>query len=269
MTEVPVPPAPGPHRSAEGEGQIGTIRWTLRTGGRLQPAERRRLAADLVAAHLHNAAGRLGMLVGLNSGRRAWLAPERLRPPASALTRAAAEAALRQLPPALLNHSHRTFVFGVALGELERIEVDTELLYAAAMLHDTGLVLPNGSEDFTLASARLAGEVAEQVGLSTAATETLQTAITMHHSPRVTRAAGAVAYLLSGGAGVDVVGLRSWELPPAILAQVVSEHGRVGFKSYFTKAWKQEAARVPLGRARLLNRFGAFTAAIRLAPFGE
>jgi hypothetical protein len=39
--------------------------------------------------------------------------------------------------------------------------------------------LPNGS-DFTLSSMRLAREVADQVGLSAAATEVMQTAITMH-----------------------------------------------------------------------------------------
>jgi hypothetical protein len=111
--------------------------------------------------------------------------------------------------------------------------------------------------------------VAEQVALSTAATETLQTAITMHHSPRVPLAAGPVAYLLSAGAGVDVVGMRCWDLPASILAEAVREHPRERFKAYFTQAWAAEAARVPQGRAKLLRRYGAFTAAIALAPFDE
>jgi hypothetical protein len=105
--------------------------------------------------------------------------------------------------------------------------------------------------------------------LSTAATETLQTAITMHHSPRVTLAAGPVAYLLSAGAGVDVAGLRCWKLPRTTLADVVRDHPREGFKQYFAQAWADEAARVPHGRARLLRRYGAFAVAIRLAPFDE
>jgi hypothetical protein len=115
----------------------------------------------------------------------------------------------------------------------------------------------------------VARDVAEQVGLSTAATETLQTAITMHHNPRVTLTAGPVAYLLSAGAAVDVVGLRCWDLPRSTLADTVRDHPRDGFKAYFSQAWADEAARVPLGRARLLRRYGAFTAAIALAPFDE
>ncbi len=91
----------------------------------------------------------------------------------------------------------------------------------------------------------------------------------MHHSPRVTLAAGPVAYLLAAGAGVDVAGLRCWELPRGILTDTVRTHPREGFKEYFADAWADEAARVPQGRARLLRRYGAFTAAIRLAPFDE
>jgi hypothetical protein len=185
------------------------------------------------------------------------------------LTRAAEECARRVLTGPLLNHSYRTYVYGRALGELEGTDVDTELLFAGALLHDTGLVNPTGTADFTLTSARLARQVAEQVGLSTDATETLMTAITMHYSPGVTVNAGPVAYLLAAGAAVDVVGLRSWELPPATIAEVVRAHPRADFKTVFTEAFREEAARVPEGRARVLQRYGALAAAIRFAPFKD
>jgi hypothetical protein len=248
---------------------VGTIDWSRRTGGRLDARQRRTLVADLARAHLSNAFGRLRLTVHLHPGRNAYVPPTRLAAPHSALTAAATQAATRILPAVLLRHSERAYTFGRALGELEGIDVDTELLYAAALLHDTGLVLADGTDDFTLASARVAWDVAEEVGLSTAATETLQTAITMHHSPRVTLEAGPVAYLLAAGAGVDVVGLRAWDLPRAVLESAVADQPRDGFKSYFARAWADEAARVPQGRARLLRRYGAFGAAIRLAPFTE
>jgi hypothetical protein len=248
---------------------VGTIHWSRRTGGRLDPPQRRALVAELARIHITNAVGRLRMAAHLHPGGNAYVQPSRLEAPDSPLTRAATRAAARILPPTLLAHSHRTYIFGRALGELERIDIDTELLYAAALLHDTGLVIAAGTDDFTLASARVAWDVAEQVGLSTAATETLQTAITMHHSPRVTLDAGPVAYLTSAGAGVDVVGIRSWDLSPSVLQRAVADHPRQGFKAYFARAWADEAARVPEGRARLLRRYGAFSAAIRLAPFGE
>jgi hypothetical protein len=79
------------------------------------------------------------------------------------LTRAATDAATRVLPSTLLNHSYRTYRFGPALGELEEIDVDVELLFAAALLHDTGLVVASGRDDVTLTSARVARDVADRL----------------------------------------------------------------------------------------------------------
>jgi HD domain len=245
---------------------LGTHAWVERTGGRLTTAERRSLLRPLVRTHVTNAAGRLSMLLRVNSGRRAVITGQRALPD-SVLTRAAEDVARRRLSPALLNHSYRTYAFGAALGEREKLDVDREVLFAAALLHDVGLPIPTAQVDFTQASARAAREVAEQVGLSTAATDTLRSAITLHHSPGVTLAHGPVAYLLSAGAGLDVVGVRSWQLPPDLLAAVVAAHPRDGFKREFSAAFRTEATWVPDGRARFLHRYGAFGLAIKTAPF--
>jgi HD superfamily phosphohydrolase YqeK len=111
-------------------------------------------------------------------------------PPDSALTRAAEALARRRLSPAVLNHSYRTYAFGAALGELESLDVDRELLFAAALLHD-------------IRPTTAAREVAEQVGLSTAATGILLGAVTLQHSSGVTLAHGEVGYLLSAGVALD------------------------------------------------------------------
>ena len=246
---------------------FGTHTWVERTGGLLTAAERRSLLRPLASAHLTNAVGRLSMLVGVNTGRRAVVPAARLQAPDSALTRAAEAEARRRLTPALLNHSFRTFAFGSALGALENLDVDREVLFAAALLHDVGLPTPVEGVDFTRASDRVARDVAEDVGLSTAATNAMRTSITLHYSPGVTRDQGPVAYLLSAGAGLDVAGLRSWQLPPDILAAVIAEHPRLGFKREFAAAFRAEAGRVPRGRAAFLRRYGAFDLAIKAAPF--
>jgi hypothetical protein len=206
-------PTPAPPGGEAAVADLGTLDWVDRTGGQLSGAERRSLLGPVARTHAVNAAGRLSMLAGLNSGRRARVAPSLLVPPTSALTRAAAEHAQRRLSPALLNHSYRTFAFGAALGALEGRPVDAELLFAAALLHDTGLPTSDRDVDFTRNSARIARDVAEEVGLSSAASETMRTAITLHLSPNVPLARGPEAHLLAAGAGVDAVGLRSWQLP--------------------------------------------------------
>ena len=61
---------------------VGTHTWVERTGGLLTGAERRALLRPLASAHVTNAVGRLSMIVGVNTGRRARVAAGRLRRPA-------------------------------------------------------------------------------------------------------------------------------------------------------------------------------------------
>jgi hypothetical protein len=74
--------------------------------------------------------------------------------------------------------------------------------------------------------------------------------------------------LLSEGAAVDVAGIRSWDLPSQILHNAVRDYPRVGFEMAFADAFRVEADRVPRGRAKVVNRYGALITA-RLAPFDE
>jgi hypothetical protein len=226
------------------------------------------MAPAVVAAQARNVAGRLAMAAHLNQGRRRELDLDRLLPPATTLTRVAEAHALARLGPTILNHSRRTYAFGAALGIVDGIDVDHELLYAAALLHDVGLRDgAGGRTDFTVASAAVASQVADEVGLPQTGAEILATAITLHHSPDVRLSDGPVAYLLSAGAAVDVIGLRAWDLPPSTVVTIVDQHPRLGFKREFARAFRAEAARVPRGRAQFLQRYAAFGLAIRMAPF--
>lgn len=223
--------------------QIGTHTWLERTGGALSPRERRHLLRPLAAAHLTQRNG-----------------PDRRR------------AAIESRPIRDGQPRSRTgsrLAAGERLGRLSRLDVDRDLLFAAAMLHDLGLTSPTPRVDFTMLGVRAGRDRTEQVGLPSPATDTLLTAITLHHSPGVTPACGPVAYLLSAGAALDVVGLRSWTLPLRTLDAVTSAYPRLGFKREFIAAFRAEAAHVPAGRAAFLRRYGAFDLAIRPAPFRD
>lgn len=224
----------------------------------------------VLAAHAGMAVGRSTSALRINRGRRRRLDIDELTPPSSILTRVAESHATSRLSPSLLNHSLRTYAFGAALGMLDGRHVDRELLFTAALLHDVGLVSGTGDgTDFTLASAALARQVASDVGLPRRGADIVMSAITLHHSPDVRTADGAVAQLLSAGAAVDVIGLRSWDLPASTVASIVERHPRLGFKREFSAAFRGEATRVPRGRVQFLERYAAFDLAIRLAPFSE
>ena len=53
----------------------------------------------------------------------------------------------------IAGHSYRTWMFGLALAALDRAEIDRELFYCAALLHDYGIAEPTPGRDFTLGGA--------------------------------------------------------------------------------------------------------------------
>ena len=62
--------------------------------------------------------------------------------PVSAAATAALAVATEYCSPALLNHSVRSYLWAAEYARRHDIEVDHELLYVAAVLHDLGLVAP-------------------------------------------------------------------------------------------------------------------------------
>ena len=198
---------------------IGSIGWTERTGGVLTARECLTLARPLLRGELSILAGRLAMVLRMHSGRRSSIDPASLVPPDSPLARDAEVAAQELLTPALLNHSSRAYTWGAAIAALHGITFDRELLYLAAMFHDTGIPSPVPEVDFTVRSAALAREFTDSHHVPADNRELVANAIAMHYTPGVGLESGAEAYLLSAGAAVDVFGLRSNEIPDAVRQQ--------------------------------------------------
>jgi HD domain-containing protein len=249
--------------------RIGSIEWTERTGGVLTTRECVSLAGPLVRDELRIAAGLLALALRRHSGRRSTVDPAALMPPDSRMARDAEAAARDLLSPALLNHSRRAFAWGSAIAALKGIPFDRELLYVASMLHDSGLPSPVPQVDFTVRSAELAREFAARHCMPADGRELVANAIALHHTPGVGLEFGAEAFLLSAGAGVDVFGLRSDEVPDAVRESVIRQFPRLGFKREFSRLWRAEARQVPRGRAWLLHRFALTDLSIYLTPFRD
>src|SRR4051794_9401926 len=249
---------------------IGSIGWTERTGGVLTARECLTLAPPLLRGELRILAGRLAMVLGMHSGRRSSIDAASLVPPDSALARDAEIAAQALLTPVLRNHSSsRAYTWGAAIAALHGIPFDRELLYLAAMFHDTGIPSPAPNVDFTVRSAALAREFTDRHHVPADIRELVANAIAMHYTPGVGLDSGAEAYLLSAGAAVDVFGLGSNEIPDAVRQSVIQEYPRLGFKREFAGLLRAEAKQVPRGRAWYLHRFAMSDLSIRLAPFRD
>jgi len=163
---------------------IGSIGWTERTGGVLTARECLTLARPLLRGEISILAGRLAMVLRMHSGRRSSIDPANLVPPDSTLARDAEGVARGILAPALLNHSSRAYTWGAAIAALHGITFDRELLYLAAMFHDTGIPSPVPDVDFTVRSAAVAREFTDSHHVPADHRELVVNAIAMHHTPR-------------------------------------------------------------------------------------
>ena len=172
---------------------LGSIGWTERTGGVLTQREGLSLAGPLVRDEFRIAAGLLAMALRRHSGRRNEVDRASLTPPDSLLARDAEVAAQDLLSPVLLNHSRRAYAWGAALASLHQITFDRELLYVAAMFHDTGLPSPVPHVDFTVRSAELARAFTDRHSVPADGREVVANAIAMHHTPGVGLEFGAEA----------------------------------------------------------------------------
>lgn len=243
--------------------RLGGYAWTTRTRGRLTRRERLTLLGAIATSQ------RDYLMHRLRRDRPRTTPHPHDRPivaPDSAFAREIEEAAAEQ-NPVILAHSYRSWIFGRALADVDGTDVDDELLYAGALLHDHGLVPAVPGEDFTLRSARRATEAATAVGLAPERTASLADAITVHTTPGVTIARdGALGYYIQNGAMVDIVGQRLWDLPADLVADTLARYDRAGFTRGLGGHFTDEARAVRGGRFALVRRCG-FVPLIRLAPF--
>jgi hypothetical protein len=252
---------PDPHR-------LGGLEWTRRTGGALTRAERRRLLGEIAKGQVQNLVGRARLATGRLPAAARAIDVRDFTPPDSTLAREAEQACAEQTA-AVVGHSYRTWLFGLALAAVDGTDLDGEQFYVAALLHDHGIDAPTPGRDFAIASADRAIACAQTAGAGREVGETIGDAICVHATPGVKLARdGALGCYVQWGAMVDVAGLRAWDVTRENRDAVVAAHPRPGFKRDIAALVRAEARAVPKGRFALLARCG-FALAIALAPYDE
>ncbi len=246
--------------------RLGGYAWVKRTGGGLSRGERRRLLRAIALGQWENAVGRAKLALGRIPPAAARVDLEAFRVPDTSFAREAEEACA-ELPPTLRGHSYRTWLFGCALAAVDGSDLDDELFYCGALLHDHGIVNPTANRDFTLGSVDRLLTCAASARLDGASADLLADAICVHTTPGISvEADGPIGCYLQWGAMVDGAGLRSWDLAAGTIDAVLRRYPRGDFKRDLVAMMRAEAAAVPAGRFGLLVRCG-LPLAVRLAPF--
>lgn len=109
----------------------------------------------------------------------------------------------------LFNHSSRVYFFGALAGQQRGLTFNAELLYAATMFHDLGLMSSHSSPDlrFEVDGANAARDFLQSYGVDACDIEKVWTGIALHTTPGVPEFMHPVIALTTAGVEMDVLGL--------------------------------------------------------------
>jgi hypothetical protein len=109
----------------------------------------------------------------------------------------------------LFNHSSRVYFFGAIAGRQRGLTFNPELLYAATMFHDIGLVPSHSSQDlrFEVDGANAARDFLTSYGVDPSDIEKVWAGIALHTTPGVPEFMHPVIALTTAGVEMDVLGL--------------------------------------------------------------
>jgi len=109
----------------------------------------------------------------------------------------------------VVNHSFRSYLFGMLIAEHEGIrpgaDFDPELLFLACVLHDLGTSPQAGTrgQRFELDGADMAAELMTAQGFGAREVDLVWEAIALHATPQIPERRGPIAALTRNGVGVD------------------------------------------------------------------
>ncbi|MEU4478057.1 HD domain-containing protein [Micromonospora sp. NPDC023966] len=159
--------------------------------------------------------------------------------------------ATRYFSPALLNHSIRSYVWGVMYARAHGIAFDDELYYVSALLHDTGLTEPFDSHalPFEEAGGHLAWVFAVAAGWPEARAARVEHIVVIHMRADVSAAEDAESHLLQVATAWDVAGRRPEEFSDAVRNSVLDRYPRLNFATEFLASFEDQAERKPSSAA--------------------
>lgn len=216
--------------------------------------------------------GSLGRKIARAFGYRRppHIALEDIKIPDTQIAKEATEMVEQCSPQFLVNHSIRTYCFGVALAGQLRLKPDLEILYLGAIMHDLGVVSPYDKQpgSFEVNGAKAARDFMIDKGEASSKANLVHEAIALHSAVGIAHKREPEIALVHYGAGIDVIGFRAEDISPKTRETIVAAYPRHQFKKEFTRALDLQVEQKPdchiAGHCAL-----GFAGKIEGAPFSE
>ncbi|WP_433717236.1 HD domain-containing protein (plasmid) [Nocardia sp. CA-084685] len=240
--------------------------WADKTGGKLSAEQQRQWRRLYVKEIPAGMADQILDKLGFHGDGH--LDFDALTLPRTQLTRAAEDAAVKNLSDSVLAHSYRCYYFALVLAGQAGVEFDNELAYAACLLHDLNLESPRAGTCFAVGGARRARQIALDAGESLERAEQLAAGIAGHMNLGVAHDLADAGGFIAAGAMVDVFGVGLRRFNRAWVQELMQRHPRLRFTELAVAAMLAESAVNPDGRVAFIVHRGA-TDVVRSARFQE
>lgn len=161
--------------------------------------------------------------------------------------------------PAVTAHALRSWLWAEAFAVVDGIRnLDRELLYVAAVLHDIGTVgeFDNHRLSYEHAGGHVGVALTAGAGWEQSRRERVLEVIVRHNWPSVDPTMDAEGYLLETATGLDISGARPDALPEEFRREVLAAHPRGALAAEFGACVVDQAARKPDTAARRLVEGG-------------
>lgn len=173
-------------------------------------------------------------------------------------------------PDFVVNHSIRTYCFGVAIAKHLNIKADMELFYLSAIMHDLGLVEPYDKQEgsFEVVGARAARKFMQDKGCGQEKADLVHEAIALHSAVGIAHKREPEIVLVHYGAGVDVIGFRAEDISVETRDAIVNAYPRHDFKKAFPLLLEGQVQAKPQCHIAGHYKLG-FVSKIHSAPFSQ
>lgn len=253
--------------STAAEPRYGTLAWATANHGRMKRREQLRETAKAIAVLAGSAVPQARVRTG-------WQRPDALAVdldsivvPDSTIALEAEAECRESTPDHVLQHSVRTYFWGMLLARRDGLQPDPELLWVASLLHDLCLSgrhrHANAMPCFGARGGLLARDWAMARGYAEERATAVGDAISVHLNVSVGAEYPAESRLVGPAAALDVMGLRSWDVDRGTREAVVARYPRDHWLDTIAD-FRVESR--PRTRAKLLRGLGLFTFA-KYAPF--
>jgi cyanamide hydratase family protein with HD domain len=152
-------------------------------------------------------------------------------------------------------HAIRSWFWAEAFAVVEELQdVDHELLYVAAILHDIGTVTEydNNTISYEHAGGHVGVALTAGAGWAAGRRQRVLEVIVRHNWPSVDPVFDAEGHLLEVATGLDISGAQPDALPKEFLREVLAAHPRGDLAQEFSSCVLDQAERKPTTAARRL-----------------